>query len=265
MAPEGMTMDVRLDRVRANFAKERQFVQNCYLPRRAPKGGMFLYVKIHKAASTTILASLAAHLFRAAGKDLPDLAQEDVHKLPIKVFQRARYVGFDGLVDQFTDPSVFSFTLVRAPLRRIASAWADKIAAGDKQRSKLNRYLKRPDDTPLDFPDFVDVITSDSAALNLDRHWRPQWNEGAFDALQYDFIGDVGQLHQSLAVVTERLFGATTPHIVDTRESMGHRTSRDAVLAALPARGRKKLEAAFADDLALYERVRRDLDARFTA
>lgn len=251
----------------ANYTRRSEFFHNLYVPKEPPSGGEFIYIKMHKAASSTVIATLLAHMHQEQGREVPAIDHGVLHGARDTYFRAPQSVGAVGALQRFADPNIFCFTLIRDPYRRAVSAWADKIAI---RGPHARRYRKTVDGRWPDRPtlaQFLDAIAQDEAVLNSDHHWRPQVQEGAFNTLKYDFVGDVGRLKPSLSVITERLFGTAKPTIIDTRSQLGHQTSSRELLADLTAADRKNIERAYGDDIALFEKVTAKLDtnARFAA
>ncbi|MEL7115485.1 MAG: sulfotransferase family 2 domain-containing protein [Pseudomonadota bacterium] len=249
-------------RLLANYAQPAHFLQNCYVPRKAPSGGSFVYIKMHKAASTTVLATLATHIHRERALDAPELNFRAMHKGPSEAFHIGRRFGIDKMLAKFESQHVFCFTLIRDPYARVVSAWANKISHGGRTFRALRQAIGRKSRRHMPLREFLAVLAEDPRARDADRHWRPQWKEGAFDTLSYDFIGDAGRLHESMAIVTERTFGEPAPRIADTRESLGHATGSSRLLTTLTDQDRAHIETAYGDDIKLFARVAEALDHR---
>jgi hypothetical protein len=245
----------------ANYTSDRHFFQNLYLPKKPGPGGPYVYVKNHKAACTTVLTTLIAHHYAASGGDLDRIEIGNVHGFGHNTFRRARVMGLEKSLAALNAPATFRFTVLREPVSRTVSAYADKIRGSERQRRDLMRYLRRPEDAELSLSAFLDLMAQDEGARDLDRHWRPQRQEISYDAIAYDFIGDVAQLKPSLAHVVRRLFGEEQVRMQDTRETFGHRSSSREMVAGLSAADRRNLEAAYGADFEMYEAVRGRLAA----
>lgn len=245
--------------IEKNYLHRRHFLQTVNLPASPPAGAAFLYMKNHKAACTSILATLMAHLMAERG-ETEALSMENVHTPPKSLL----LTGVRGLTPEqvmaaLADPAVFKFTVVREPISRTVSAYADKIAGAQKQKRKLMQALGRDADDDLSLSQFLDLLAQEPRLRDLDRHWRNQCKEISYHEIAYDFIGDVADLQGALRIVVARCFAADTPLYQDTRSSLGHRSSSRELIEGLTAADRRNLDSAFADDLDMYDEVRRRL------
>ncbi|WP_417243507.1 sulfotransferase family 2 domain-containing protein [Celeribacter sp.] len=248
------------DAMLANYPHRRHFLQTVNLPAFDPPQRRFLYMKMHKAACTTVLATLMKQL--AATKNIvEELSMERVHAPP----QSLLLTGPRGVSNAMVEAAVqsddvFKFTIVREPVARTVSAWADKVDVAGKQRANLMAYLGRPADAPLSLSAFIDILAHDEGARDLDRHWRSQRLEMSYDQIPYDYVGVVEDMAPAMAHITAVIFGAeAADQIEDTRRSFGHQTTSRSWRDTLTAQDVKNLEAAFGADLDMYEQVTRRL------
>lgn len=237
-----------------NYHSERHMLQTCHV---GAFGTPFVYMKNHKAACTTILASVMGAMKRQRG-DADGLDMATVHTPPSNLLRAGpRAISSDQLDALLNDPKVFKFTIVRDPVARTVSAWADKIAKKDVQHKSLMKHLGRDKSEDLSLSAFLDIIAQNPQALDFDRHWRPQRKEISYDQISYDFIGDMAELGVSLSKIMTQLFGPTGHQIDDTRKSMGHKTSSRDLLADLTAQDRRNLMVALEGDFAMYDAVQK--------
>lgn len=243
-----------IEAVRQNYPSERQMLQTSHV---AAFGRPFIYMKNHKAACTTVLASLLTALQGQLGETKP-LDMQLVHTPPSALLRAGpRAVTAPQLAALLEDPEVFKFTIVRDPVARTVSAWADKIAKKDVQHRRLMKHLGRKPADDLSLSSFLDVLARDPQALDLDRHWRPQRKEISYDIIPFDFIGDVADLSASLTHILDHLFGAQAPKIDDTRQSMGHKTKSKDLIQSLTQQDRRNLLLALETDLDMYDAVQK--------
>jgi hypothetical protein len=241
----------------ANYPNRRHFLQLVNIP---VFGTPFLYMKNHKAACTTVLASLMANL--NATKDGPPepIDMGSVHAPPKSLL----LTGSRGLTVRralrwLNDPDVFRFTVVREPVARTVSAYADKIVKGDKQKTRLMRHLGRRVEADLSLSEFLDILAQDPAALDLDRHWRPQRKEVSWDQIEYDYVGDMADLPGAMALILNRIFGPSAQPPEDTRRSFGHKSHSQVLIEGMTAADRRNIERALEGDFEMYESVRHRL------
>ncbi len=246
-----------------NYHNRRHLLQTMHIPARPYGGPEFLYMKNHKAACTNMLTLLLTHMHRVLGeRDGPEISMNGVHNLPAD-YLRAGARGLDWPLAQaaLTAPGWFRFTMVREPLGRTVSAWADKLQPGSNPRHRrdLMAHLGRDPEATLGLSDFLDILAQDEGARDLDRHWRPQHKEISYGLIPYNLIGRVENMDNARRAVTAALFGpeASAVEVIDTREHLGHRSGSRAYSDALSARDRRNVERAFARDYEMYEAVAR--------
>ncbi|GGA15325.1 sulfotransferase family 2 domain-containing protein [Neptunicoccus cionae] len=244
------------DGILDNYLHERHFLQTVYMPAFQPAGRNFVYMKNHKAACTTVIATLMAHLLAEMG-DSRDISMQNVHKPPMDVIHAGkRTLSLDRAVDALQSPDVFRFTAVREPISRTVSAWADKVAGQGAKKHKLMDKLGRAKDEDLSLSAFLDVLAHNPEALDVDRHWRPQSKEISWGLINYDVVGTTDDLEPALKEIVSSCFGKAQPMVQDTRNSLGHKTSSKELVAGLTRKDRRNIERAFGADLEMYEAVK---------
>ena len=241
-----------------NYHHPRHFLQLVHLPAVATPRRPFVYVKNHKCACTTVLATLMAHLqAQQAGHDTHDLDMGTIHTPPKSLLRTGRR----GLTTRramraIADDTNFRFTVVRDPVARTVSAFADKVAGAERPGRQLMKYLGRPEDGDITLSQFLDIVAQDEGARDLDRHWREQRKEISYDFIPYDYVGDTATLGAALGHVTRTVF-AQEPRFQDTRRSLGHKSASHELLAAMTPTDRANIEKAYAADFEMYEDIRK--------
>lgn len=250
----------RFEELVANYPHRKHFLQTVNLPAVAPSGQSFLYMKNHKCACTTVIATLMSLLAKQQGIE-EEISMASVHAPPKSVLLTGpRGLSDDSVIAAIDDPKVFKFSVVRDPVTRTVSAYADKIATGDKQKAKLMKYLGRPADSNITLKQFIALLASDEGARDVDRHWRSQRQEIAYDHIPFDYIGTVENIKPAMDHIVRTIFGAqAVGQVVDTRSSMGHKTSSKDMIATLTDRDMKNLHKAFGPDFEMYEAVQAKL------
>ncbi len=120
----------------ANYIHQRHFLQTVNIP---VLGKPFLYMKNHKAACTTVLATLMAHLLDLQGEGTESIDMQSVHTPPKSLLLTGpRGLNVRRVMRALDDPAVFRFTIVREPVSRTVSSFADKIVKGDKQKNQTH-------------------------------------------------------------------------------------------------------------------------------
>lgn len=250
----------RFEDLVANYPHRKHFLQTVNLPAVAPTGQSFLYMKNHKCACTTVIATLMSLLAKQQGIE-ETISMASVHAPPKSVLLTGpRSLTDASVLDAVNDPNVFKFTVVRDPVTRTVSAYADKIASGDKQKAKLMNYLGRPADSNITLKQFIALLASDEGAREVDRHWRSQRQEISYDQIPFDYIGTVETIKPAMDHIVGTIFGPDAiGQVVDTRSSMGHKTSSKALIETLTDRDMKNLHKAFGPDFEMYEAVQAKL------
>lgn len=241
-----------------NYLIERHFLQAAHVSTAAVGGRDFVYMKNHKAACTTILATLMAHQLARLGQPDEARARASAHMPPRWLIRNGkRALTVPAARKALQDPARFKFTVVRDPVARTLSAYADKIAGNQGPKRALMKHLGRPADSDLSLGAFLDILAQDPVARNIDRHWRSQRRETCYDQIAYDFVGDTATLDTAFQVILQACFGTPDGKVQDTRTLMGHSSNSAALRAELTATDRKNLERAFAEDFDMYEQVRK--------
>ncbi len=244
-------------RILENYLHTKHFLQLVNVP---VFGKPFLYMKNHKAACTTVLATLMDNLIKLRGDGTETIDMTSVHTPPKSLLLTGpRGLKLDRVMEDLADRQVFRFTIVREPVARTVSAFSDKIVKGDKQKGKLMRYLKRPVEDEISLSEFLDIMAHDAGARDIDRHWRSQRKEISYDFINYDFVGDMADLNGAMSHVVKTIFDVETPRLQDTRESLGHKSGSTEMIAAMTASDKRNIETAFGEDFEMYEDVRQRL------
>lgn len=238
-----------------NYLHRRHYLQTVNLPAFTPSKRRFLYMKNHKCACTTVLATLMTHLQREAGTE-HEFDMDTVHTPPKSLLLTGPRGLTLPMVDRaIHDDRVFKFTIVREPVARTVSAFADKIVKGDKQKTKLMNYLGRPKTSDITLSEFLDIMAHDEGARDVDRHWREQRKEVSYDFIPFDFIGDMADLNGAMTFAIQEIFGET-PQLQDTRTSLGHKSRSRELIEGMTAQDHKNIETAFGPDFEMYEEVK---------
>ncbi|MGZ9811954.1 sulfotransferase family 2 domain-containing protein [Pseudoroseicyclus sp. H15] len=105
----------------------------------------------------------------------------------------------------------FTFTILRCPHRRLASAFFDKIVGRGPNYNNLHKVkLRSFDHTILTFRQFVTMLT-DPKTLRLDIHWRPQADMLVYE--DYDAWLTMERFDDAVRVIGER----TGLEVIDAR------------------------------------------------
>lgn len=239
-----------------NYTHDRHFLQNVHLSRDKTSKRPFIYMKNHKAACTTILATLIHHQMEYL--DLPPgpITGNTIHSPPkILIRNGRRSLSVEDACRALETPRVYKFTVIREPLSRILSAFSDKVTGDTKQRAALFRHAGLSMDHELKLEDFIDIVTQDSVARNLDRHWRSQRKEISYGQINYDYIGTVENLGPALRVILREVFATADMNLQDTRKTIGHKSKSESLRDGLSKKDLGKLEQAYSDDFEMYATI----------
>ena len=159
--------------------------------------GSYLYQPIPKNACTTIKTLL----LRLEGLPV-DENEWRRHQKEFNQFPGTSHLPLSEQIDIFEGRTqTFKFAVIRNPYSRAASAYANKVS---KPEAYIIRKLKSSAamqgvklSEQITFDEFIQVISRQSLS-EMDPHWRPQYFEGRFGAIKFDFIGRMENLSADL-------------------------------------------------------------------
>jgi Sulfotransferase family len=158
-----------------------------------------VYIKNPKAACSTVLVWLSR---LHSGQD--DFSPRNVHAEHL--LPRPAEVGWPR-ISRMLGGRAYRFTFVRDPLRRLESAYRDKIvrARSSRWRDKVRGSLGLPpgSNEPLSFEQFLAALEQQDPATEMDPHWRPQHVNLMHPLIEYDRIGKVETFDADLAKIRE--------------------------------------------------------------
>ena len=251
------TMSVhRMNEILKNYHHERHFLQIVHMSNKGMSKRPFVYMKNHKAACSTVLATTLRHQMEFLNLPVGPIGTDIIHKPP-KILMRngKRNLNVDDAVAALKNPRYFKFTVVREPVLRVLSAFSDKISEQTKQRAAFFKHIGKNVEDELSLEDFIDIVTQDSVARDLDRHWRSQCKEISYGLIKYDFIGTVDAIGTALRDIMGEAFGQRDFHVEDTRKTIGHKTKSASLRGGLKKKDLSKLELAYSEDFEMYEVV----------
>jgi hypothetical protein len=158
----------------------------------------FIYFRIPKAANSTVTLSLQSliNAGRIDGDNPPAKAKKLFSPLSSLSSEEVEH-----LKDKF-----FTFTFVRNPFTRIASAYLSKVVGSERQKIHVTRWGSRSTNDPVTFAEFCEYLRQAKGYLD-DGHWARQCDLITLPLDQLDFIGKIENLDQDLRYVIRRLFG----------------------------------------------------------
>ena len=154
----------------------------------------FCYFRIPKAANSTIIRTLATHLWN-----------DDVSDVGI-VELKQRFSNFHLVADLAPEDlleSNFCWTFVRNPFGRVLSAYFSKI----KSAKFLKRYYADQSELldGISFSDYLRVLRDEEIRLNP--HWAPQMDLLPVSPDRLHVVGRVESIDTDLPPIIERLTG----------------------------------------------------------
>ena len=203
-----------------------------------------VYIKNPKAACSTVLVWLSR---LQSGQD--DFSPKNVHTEHLLL--RPADLGWP-CISRMLGGTAYRFTFVRDPLRRLESAFSDKIvkAVSSQWRDKIRRALGVPpgSEEPLSFEQFLAGLEQQDPVTEMDPHWRPQHVNLMHPLIKYDRIGKVETFDEDLAKVREE---AGIREVPVEKRNIRRTADDDSVYHGRPDLERRAREI-FATDLELY-------------
>jgi hypothetical protein len=158
-----------------------------------------IYVRNAKAGTGTTMLWL--HRMHSGDHGFPPKAGIHAkHGLP-----RPADVGWDKVVGMLAGEA-FRFTFVRHPIKRVESAYRNKVDGWRKYpgRAGLQRALGLPEgaEHELTLDQFVAALEAQEP-LHMDAHWRPQHLNLMHPLVEYDLIGRIETYAADLAKIRQ--------------------------------------------------------------
>ena len=132
------------------------------------------------------------------------------HQKEYNYFPGTNHLTIQEQLDIFEGRTgTFKFVIVRNPYARLASAYCDKIRSNPAaylirkiRKSAADQGTMLSD--PITFEQFVTVVSRQPLG-EMDAHCRPQYYEGRFAIVKYDFIGRMEAMPRDLVHALERI------------------------------------------------------------
>jgi dermatan 4-sulfotransferase 1 len=172
--------------------------------------GAYLYQPIPKNACT----SIKTLLLEVEGLPVDDNSWYR-HQKEYNGFPGTNHLPLEEQLDVFEGRTdTFKFVFVRNPYARLASAYSDKLGMNLAPHIVRKIGVSAAQhgialSKPITFPELVSVVCRQSLA-EMDFHYRPQYYEGRFEIVKYDFVGRMETLDADLTYVLKRIGAADT-------------------------------------------------------
>ncbi|HEY3529637.1 MAG TPA: sulfotransferase family protein [Nocardioides sp.] len=156
-----------------------------------------VFVKNAKAAASTI--TLWLHRIYTG-----NYTQKPIRNIHANyAMPHSRELGW-GRVARMLDGEAFRFGFVREPMRRLESAYLDKIerTTDERWRDEIRRVLELPPDSPVGLDQFVDALEAQDER-GMDPHWRPQHLNLMHPLVELDFVGRLENFDADLTRLRE--------------------------------------------------------------
>ena len=222
--------------------------------------GVYLYQPIPKCACTTIKTLLLEFEGLPIDDNIWRRHQKEYNRFP-----GTNHLTIQEQIDIFEGRTdTFKFVIVRNPYARLASAYCDKILSNPA--AYLIRKIRKSaadQDTvlsdPITFEQFVTVVSRQSLG-EMDSHCRPQYYEGRFAMVKYDFIGRMEAMPRDLVYALERI-GAPDSIIARVNERHNVAGSSSKLWEAVSPEVHRLFLEAFGIDFDALQYPRRPLSA----
>lgn len=167
----------------------------------------FAYIRISKAANSTISKTLAAYSF----PDFEGFSDDRTGAVSKALFERPGLSVFSkqGLLDRY-----FVFSFFRNPYTRTLSAFLDKIEM-DKF-AWVRHSAGAPLGQPMLFSEFVDWLGKGN--VDSDKHWAPQTTLCLVPPGELHFVGFVEDLDAGLDFLRAKFFPDAPQGRISVRE-----------------------------------------------
>jgi hypothetical protein len=205
--------------------------------------GRYLYIRIPKAANTTVVAALLAHC-PEPGLDAARLGEAK---------DRATHLGDLGMGDLRRLRGYFVFTVVRDPYARTLSAYLDKFKPGKRYVDLYGARVAAFDGGTISFRGFCRYLAAGGEPENA--HWIRQTRlTGLADRI--DLVGRTETLDTDLARILAAIGVGAAPGPVE-RAGPVPTHAGDRLGEYYDAETREIVEHVYADDFAAFGYPRR--------
>lgn len=241
---------MRIEDFIAAFASEWEMNYSIHI---APTHG-FIYFSNPKAACTTVKGSLNLSLAAATGRSLVYASLGDVHDRGVNLLQSPAETGYATFLAMVADPAVLKLSIIRDPVSRFCSAYANKIAHhGDiyvkfLEALPAHHGLREGMDIPV--KQFARMVAGDAALRDIDEHWRLQTRQICLDLVPGMWMGRHDTVEHDLRAMLSRVFGPDHVYFDALKFNPENASGSAEVRATLDEEDLANIRAAYAEDYA---------------
>lgn len=200
------------------------------------------YVKNPKAACSTIVTWLDQ--LHTGESESPARIHQD-HRVPT-----VAELGRDRMLSML-DGSAYRFSFVRHPLRRIESAYWDKVVYSRVWRQHALDLLEIKDagDREVTFEEFLSAVERQDPLTEMDRHWRPQHLNLLHPLISFDHVGKLETFSADIARIRDE---AGLPFLPAESRNISRRQRERSVFDGRPDLV-SRVEQLYAQDFEVYD------------
>lgn len=231
------------------YASEAEYLYTFHIG----KSPAFIYVNNPKCGCSTAKASLNRWYAAWHGQTLEHKSLGDVHSRAFNPLVNPNALGADAEEIILHDPNYFRVTLLREPVSRAVSAYANKLSWDSIERQSFNERIGISPETPLSLTAFLETIHEDSTLRDMNEHWRLQTRQIAASLIKYDMICLTETLDQDLLTVRDRLFpGVASGNFETSAPFLHNRSNASTLVKDISHYERGLIEKIYEADMSFY-------------
>lgn len=241
----------------ANFGSEGEMNYSIHIS----PSHRFIYFSNPKSACTTVKASLNLSVARSEGVDLEYKSLGDIHNRGFNLLLNPYQVGYQNFLDYIKDPTFLKICIVRDPVSRLCSSFANKIANNGELAFKVKSYLentlgeKAPD--AISLKDFIKLVHKDDKIRDLDEHWRLQVKQICFTQVPDIWLGRQKHAESDLKMMLLRIFGKEYVYFDAPTFDRKNTSNSKNYMDELDQEDLDNIRTAYAEDLFLLDAANR--------
>ena len=162
----------------------------------------FVYIRIPKAANSTISMTLAKYCFPDKKEAILSDNTGETAKKHLGNLGNLKYYRQNKILEDF-----FVFCFFRNPFTRLLSAYLDKLQSNNSSEKFqwIAKSMNKTSTKQISFADFISFIEGGNLYKNA--HWAPQTNLCPFKIKDLHFIGKMESINKDLPIIMNKIFG----------------------------------------------------------